>query len=389
MQRSGLPPLYNERVLRLGYNDCHAFQDDSGHRSQPTSGSARSVLLVSRYRPGEIGGIETHLRLVLAGLGNEGVVVDWVGCLRRPRSVVSGAADGFTSGWLQTIRAIRSKRWSCVHVHGFDRGVVLVVCLAVMSCRGRSIKLFITPHNGVHGYAGDPRPWRRWVKQCTDHVLFPIVSKFAEAVVQISEEEQMRTLARFGNRGFLPIVANPIEAASTASIKSFANTENLHSLLVLGRVHPGKRIEDVLIALSGLHTNMSLVVAGPDGGALSSLRELAARLNVVVQFVGPVVGEDKWKLIISSSALVLPSVSEGVPTVALEALSAGVPVIASEAAARSLPRGGVIVFETGNCVALRNLLDRFDDRENPASRNAYRSRATAKGHPARDWRYTR
>ena len=64
----------------------------------------------------------------------------------------------------------------------------------------------------------------------------------------------------------------------------------------------------------------------------SSLERLAARLGVSdrVVFTGALEYRDVQAYYSGAEALVLPSVSEGVPLVAIEALSAGLPVIASD-----------------------------------------------------------
>ena len=63
----------------------------------------------------------------------------------------------------------------------------------------------------------------------------------------------------------------------------------------------------------------------------ASLERLAARLGIAdrVVFTGALEYRDVHAHYSGAEALVLPSVSEGVPLVAIEALSAGVPVIAS------------------------------------------------------------
>ena len=68
-----------------------------------------------------------------------------------------------------------------------------------------------------------------------------------------------------------------------------------------------------------------------DGPMRASLERLAARLGIAdrVVFTGALEYHDVQAHYTGAEALVLPSVSEGVPLVAIEALSAGVPVIAS------------------------------------------------------------
>jgi glycosyltransferase involved in cell wall biosynthesis len=78
-----------------------------------------------------------------------------------------------------------------------------------------------------------------------------------------------------------------------------------------------------------------LVIAGPDEqGTLRALKEQVARLGLEesVKFVGPVYGEEKWRMLRSADVFVLPSRSENFGIVVAEALACGVPVIATKGA---------------------------------------------------------
>jgi poly(glycerol-phosphate) alpha-glucosyltransferase len=80
----------------------------------------------------------------------------------------------------------------------------------------------------------------------------------------------------------------------------------------------------------GAPGNWRLVIAGWDqGGHERELRRLVEGLKLgdSVHFRGPVFGDDKIALLRSASAFILPSVSEGLPMVVLEAWSYGLPVL--------------------------------------------------------------
>lgn len=115
-------------------------------------------------------------------------------------------------------------------------------------------------------------------------------------------------------------------------------------LLYLGRLHPKKGLETLIKAWAAFQlsnaTNQSwvLVIAGWDeGGHESRLKRLATECGLrwsdtvsvdsTIVFAGPQFGMDKEKLYQACDAFVLPSFSEGLPMVVLEAWAYGKPVI--------------------------------------------------------------
>jgi len=120
------------------------------------------------------------------------------------------------------------------------------------------------------------------------------------------------------------------------------------TLLYLGRLHPKKGLPNVLTAWSRLkpadRDGWRLLIAGWDElGHQGALRRISGLLNIdtSVTFPGPLFGKDKKAAFYHSHAFILPSVSEGLPVVVLEAWSHGKPVLMT--AACNLPEG----FEAG------------------------------------------
>lgn len=118
-------------------------------------------------------------------------------------------------------------------------------------------------------------------------------------------------------------------------------------LLYLSRLHPKKNLANLIRAWAVLQKETAgelkewtLVVAGWDqGGHAAELEKLAVALSVEasVRFVGPLFGRDKAAAYRHANAFVLPSLSEGLPLVVLEAWSYGLPVVMT--AACNLPEG--------------------------------------------------
>lgn len=110
-------------------------------------------------------------------------------------------------------------------------------------------------------------------------------------------------------------------------------TEAGQKLLYVGRLAAGKGLPmlfESLVALKSSHPNCRLTVVGdgPDRGNLEALvDELALRDRVT--FVGYQSQSDVRKYLRQVDIFILPSFSEGVPVVLMEAMAAGVPVIAT------------------------------------------------------------
>jgi glycosyltransferase involved in cell wall biosynthesis len=125
--------------------------------------------------------------------------------------------------------------------------------------------------------------------------------------------------------------------------------EGREVLLYLGRIHPKKGLAGLLNAWAavkrrGSGASWALVVAGWDqNGHEAELRRLGESLGVggTVHFAGPLFGDAKHAAYANATAFALPSYSEGLPLVVLEAWAAGLPVLATPAC--NLPEG----FEAG------------------------------------------
>lgn len=105
-------------------------------------------------------------------------------------------------------------------------------------------------------------------------------------------------------------------------------------ILYLGRLHPIKRAEDLIIAFSSIYTKIpeaKLIITGA-GVEESKLKNLATTLNIQnrVIFTGFISAENgKWELLNRCDIFVLPSILEGLPIGVIEAMGCGKPVIAT------------------------------------------------------------
>jgi len=129
-----------------------------------------------------------------------------------------------------------------------------------------------------------------------------------------------------------------------AKVSGFGGTK---VMLSLGRLHPKKNLIALLEAWRSVcdaawpeAAEWRLVIAGLDeGGYENELKRCATELGLTesVWFAGPLYGATKQNAYRSAAAFIIPSVSEGLPMVVLEAWSYGLPVLMT--AECNLPEG--------------------------------------------------
>lgn len=97
----------------------------------------------------------------------------------------------------------------------------------------------------------------------------------------------------------------------------------------VGRVNWKKGLDRLVIAMKHVPGAFLAIAGNDDGGELERLHKLvrAEGLTGRVQFTGPVLGSDKAELFAAGDVFVLPSHSENLGIVVLEALAAGMPVV--------------------------------------------------------------
>ena len=151
-----------------------------------------------------------------------------------------------------------------------------------------------------------------------------------------AEEEAIRD---YGFTGPVCVIPNGIDLAPADQPNLptpwwTKNDPEARTLLYLGRLHPKKGLPNLLAAWSRLDLDARkrwrLVIAGWDErGHQSALHRIAKarRIEASVTFPGPLFGEDKKAAFQHCQGFILPSLSEGLPMVLLEAWACGKPVL--------------------------------------------------------------
>ncbi len=262
----------------------------------------------------------------------------------KPLCVHTLSAHTYASSWglAPGMRAVLDgAALDLLHVHG------LWMYQSVASLawkRGNSGRLIISPHGMLD-------PWAlansRWKKRLAGWAFENAHLRAASCLHALCEAE-LRSIRAYGLTAPVCVIPNAVEIPSgpfASPLWAQSVPEAAKVLLYLGRLHPKKGLAQLLEAWKLLRSRQKtaedwrLVIAGWDEG--NYRHELEAIVHEFalsgVHFVGPQFGADKQNTYARAQAFVLPSFSEGLPMVVLEAWAHGLPVVLTPAC--NLPQG--------------------------------------------------
>jgi glycosyltransferase involved in cell wall biosynthesis len=292
--------------------------------------------------------------------------------VRGPRSF------GYTD---QLYPAIRQTALDLLHIHG------LWMYPSVVASRWRGATgapTIISPHGMLDPWALANSGWKKklaaWAYE-NRHL------NGATCIHALCDAEAA-AIRRFGLKTPVCVIPNGIVPADLAQRPPAAWRATLPAnakvALYLGRLHPKKGLPGLLAAWAEVKRSAGpqaavwhLAIAGWDqGGHGAILEDLVAEmaLGSSVHFIGPQFSGDKTATYQASDAFILPSLSEGLPVVVLEAWSHGLPAIMTTAcnleegfAARAAIR--IAPGNHGIASALRDLFEMpADDRRDMGRR---------------------
>lgn len=223
----------------------------------------------------------------------------------------------------QVIREIDNKGYHIVQTHGFKP--TFLGFFARILCRVKWICF-------MHGYTSENLKIKLY------HAIDSLLQRAADKTVIVSSS-QRELLWGGKNKSRVHVIHNAVDACmpmpvsgNQVSIKQLLGiSQESWVFVTVGRLSPEKGIDILLDAFALLvkrSSSMHLLVLG-DGQERFSLETQANCLGITgnVHFVGytSVAGD----YVLSSDILVLPSRSEGIPNVVLEAMALGRPVVAT------------------------------------------------------------
>ena len=248
---------------------------------------------------------------------------------------------------------LRESRLDVIHTHG----LWMYPSVAAMRwARGADRPYVVSPHGMLDPWAlGNARFKKRLAA-----LLYEKTHLRGAACLHALCESEVRAIRAIGLENPVCVLPNGVdlpdsERRAGGPVWGLNVPSRAHVLLYVGRLHPKKGLLNLLAAWADSRRNgvgsgepWFLVIAGWDqSGHREVLEGLAVDLGIsdFVHFVGPQFGADKAASFARADALVLPSLSEGLPMVVLEGWAYGLPVLMTPAC--NLPAG----FSAGAAVS--------------------------------------
>lgn len=192
--------------------------------------------------------------------------------------------------------------------------------------------------------------------------------KGASAFISLTELDRRLMMRRGIDGSKIKVIPNFVDLEEIDGIAKRCGAIDKDSevqLLFVGSLVEAKNLESLLMDLRKLGGSVSLWVIG-DGPLRAKLERLAGKN---VKFLGRMRREDWIPYALSSDALVLPSKSEGFPTVVLEAMALRKPVIVSNIEVHKMLFGDVAIFyDPGNPKSLAKALEMLKDSDEKVKR---------------------
>lgn len=227
---------------------------------------------------------------------------------------------------------LKNNEYDLYHTNGLWMYCNHVTC-SIARDKGRPY--VITPHGMLYPDALHRSYWKKWplIQLC-----FRKDIDRADCL-HVTCKAEMEHVRDFGYKGPIAIIPNPANLPNylndIAILKSgFRCNNQRRSFGFLGRLHPIKKVENLLYGMSKLSSlkGCELVIMGKGDDVYEQfLRKETMRLGLedYVKFMGFVKGRDKYEQLAQLSCLFVPSDFENFGMIVTEALSVGTPVMAS------------------------------------------------------------
>lgn len=193
----------------------------------------------------------------------------------------------------------------------------------------RGYKVVLTPH-------GMLEPWiikrHYWTRKVPALWLYQKAAVQRADCVQATAESERDNLLKLGYNSNIKVVRLGIDAESIEMKKSWKKSRQI---LFLSRVHVKKGINFLVEAADVLRNELQgykILVAGEgDADYVEAMKRMICDrgLQDIVQLIGGVYGDEKWRLFQTSDFFVLPTHSENFGLAIAESLASGTPVIST------------------------------------------------------------
>lgn len=172
------------------------------------------------------------------------------------------------------------------------------------------------------------------VKRNWEWLLIKLLSILSTEVIVI-DLKSFNTLIAFGYKN-IHLIPNPCSADVEVIAKSTDKKDRTIDLLYVGHLLITKGVFEMVEAISKIEEEIDLYVVGPyENEVKRRMIEISRKKNngTWLKIIGEKKGKDIYDLMQKSKILLLPSYTEGFPTVLIEAMACGCPVISTNVGA--------------------------------------------------------
>lgn len=223
------------------------------------------------------------------------------------------------------------KRFDIIHIH--EHRTFLAVFVSYYA-KKYNVPYVVQAHGSVL-----PFFQKQGFKKVFDITFGNSILHDASKVIALTknEAEQYKRMGVDENK--IEIVPNGIDLSKYENLphkgmfrKKYGIRSTEKMVFYLGRIHRIKGIDLLIDAFSELLTKtegLKLVIAGPDDGFLSTLKEQIEDLEIGdrILFTGPLYETNKLEAYVDADVYVLPSIYETFPVTVLEACACATPVV--------------------------------------------------------------
>ncbi len=240
---------------------------------------------------------------------------------------------------------LNNQRVDLIHSHGIWMYSDYVISKVM---KRKAITFLVTPAGMLDPWALQNSSWKKWIAGILYEKKFLRGASCLHSLNH-SETDAMR---RYGLKGPFCQIPNGIDLSDLLPSSlpppwetKISNEKRI--LLYLGRIHPKKGLSDLLQGWKLFQSRDAqaakqwfLIIVGWDqGGHEAALKKNCRELSLEssVHFAGPLHGDAKHAAYQNADAFILPSFSEGLPMVVLEAWQHRLPVLMTSSC--NLPEG--------------------------------------------------
>lgn len=277
------------------------------------------------------GGISTYMQVLAKPLGTMAEVHIMTHASENPLPMENCKVHDipryrpFSSVWKKAVvDLLDSVRPDIVHVNCcWTPDCAMIQRLA----QKRGYKVVLTPH-------GMLEPWiikrHYWTRKVPALWLYQKAAVQRADCVQATAESERDNLLKLGYNSNIKVVRLGIDAESIEMKRSWKKSRQI---LFLSRVHVKKGINFLVEAADVLRNEIQgykILVAGEgDADYVEAMKRMICDrgLQDIVQLIGGVYGDEKWRLFQTSDFFVLPTHSENFGLAIAESLASGTPVI--------------------------------------------------------------